>query len=213
MDGESQSLPEERARLERSSILADPRHRRILSILQSSSRPVTVDELCRRLATTGRDGADVATVDYQSIRLDLRHCRLPSLEAVGWIVRRPDGIRLDEPLFPDAIDFSPPPLWAPDDPAWPVVSALLARPSRLTILSIVARHDDSLDLADLAAELRATDDVTRVDGDRRLPVALHHVDLPKLASTGVIEYDPDARTVAPTPRLAACLDRLDIEIG
>jgi len=211
MDGEPQPLLGGRAGLERSAIVADPRQRRILAILESRARPTTVDELGRRLAAAERgDGAVVDDVDPRSIRPDLRHRCLPSLESVGWIDRQPDGIRLDDPL--SGVDISLPPLGAPDDPAWPVVSALLARPSRRVILSVVADHDGRLTLADLAAELRLRDDVVQPDDDdRRLPIALHHVDLPKLAAIEVIEYDPDARTVIPTPRLAACLDRLDIE--
>jgi len=207
MDGEPQPLLGGRAGLERSAIVADPRQRRILSILDSRARPTTADELGRRLADVEHDEAAVDDADRRSIRLDLRHRCLPSLEAVGWIDRRPDGIRLDDPL--SAVDLSLPPLRTPDDPAWPVVSALLARPSRRAILSVVADHDGRLSLTDLAAELRLRDDVQPGD-DRRLQIALHHVDLPKLAAIGVIEYDPDARTVTPTPRLAACLDRLGI---
>jgi DNA-binding transcriptional ArsR family regulator len=209
MDGELQPLLGGRAGLERSAIVADPRQRRILSILESRARPTTVDELGRRLAAVEHgDEAAVDDADRRSIRLDLRHRCLPSLEAVGWIDRRPDGIRLDDPL--SAVDLSLPPLRTPDDPAWPVVSALLARPSRRAILSVVADHDGHLTLTDLAAELRLRDDV-QPDDDRRLPIALHHVDLPKLAAIEVIEYDPDTRTVTPTPSLAACLDRLGIE--
>ncbi|MFB6256650.1 MAG: hypothetical protein ABEH58_08015 [Haloplanus sp.] len=201
MDGEPESLLEGRAGLERSAVVADPRQRRILSIL--GSQPTTTDELVRRLASAEHDA------DSRSIRLDLRNRCLPSLEAVGWIDRLPDGIRLDHPL--SSVDISTPPLGVPDDPAWPVVSALLARPSRRVILLVIADHDGRLSLADLAAELRSRDDVVQPADDRRLPVALHHVDLPKLAAIGVIEYDPDARTVTRTPRLAACLDRLELE--
>jgi len=208
MDGELQPLLGGRAGLERSAIIADPRQRRILSIL--GSQPMTADELGRRLAAVERDDdAVVADADRRSIRLDLRHRCLPSLEAVGWIDRRPNGIRLSDPL--SAVDISLPPLQAPDDPAWPVVSALLARPSRRAILSVVAEHDEPLSITDLAAELRLRDDVVQPDDDRRLPIALHHVDLPKLAAIGILEYDPDARMVTPAPRLATCLDRLELE--
>lgn len=212
MEGKPQPLPGESAGLERSAILADPRQRRILSILESQSRPTTVDELGRRLATAERDDdAVVDDADRQSIRLDLHNRCLPSLESVGWIDRRPDGLLLADPL--SAVDFSPPPLQAPDDPAWPVVSALLARPSRRVILPVLADHDQRLSLTDLTAELRVRGDVALVDDDRRLPIALHHVDLPKLAATGVIEYDPDARAVAQTPWLTTCLDRLGLGTG
>jgi hypothetical protein len=203
MDGEPRPLPGGRGRHERSSILADRRQRRVLSELASVSQPVTVDELCRRLAA--RDD-DTAGSSLESIRIDLRHRCLPRLETVGWIERRPDGIRLGDPLFADSMPFSTPSLREPDDPIWDVVSALLARPYRRHILMAVAERDGYLTVEELAVGLREV-----ADDERTLPVRLHHTDLPKLAALGAIEYDRDGRAAAPTDRLPTYLDRLGLD--
>jgi predicted transcriptional regulator len=47
---------------------------------------------------------------------------------------------------------------------------------------------------------------------RTLRIALHHVDLPKLAAIGVVEYDRDGRAAAPTDRLSTSLDRLALDV-
>jgi hypothetical protein len=173
-------------------------------VLASVSQPVTVDELCHRLAAHDDDGT--AGSGLESIRIDLRHRCLPGLETVGWIERRPDGIRLDDPSFTDSVPFSTPSLRDPDDPVWDVVSALLARPYRQHVLVAVAERDGNLTVEELAVELRGV-----IDGDRTLPTSLHHTDLPKLDALGAIEYDRDGRAAAPTDRLPTYLDRLELE--
>jgi len=204
MDGEPRPLPGGRGRHERSSILADRRQRRVLSVLASASRPVTVDELCHRLAAMDREGAETAGSSLESIRTDLHHRCLPSLEAVGWLERRPDGLRLDEPLFDGSLPFSLPALRKPDDPIWELVSALLARPYRTRLLVAIAEHDGYLTVEELAATLQGQD-------ERTLRITLHHVDLPKLAAVGPVAYDRDGRAAAPTDRLSTSLDRLELD--
>jgi hypothetical protein len=209
MDGEPRPLPGGRGRKKQSSILADRRQRRILSVLASASQPMSVDELCRRLAAMDHDDADTTG----SIRIDLRHRCLPGLEAVGWIKRRPDGLRLGETPFAESVPVSTPPLRTPDDPLWDVVSALLARPYRRHVLVTVAERDGHLTVEELAVELRERADVLpgRADDERPLPINLHHADLPKLAAVGAIEYDRDGRAAAPTDRLSTYLDRLKLD--
>jgi hypothetical protein len=206
MDGEPRPLPGGRGRHERSSILADRRQRRVLSVLASVSQPMTVDELCRRLAARDGDDDTTAGSTRESIRIDLRHRCLPSLGAVGWIERRPDGIRLGEQPVPESVPFSTPPLRTPDDPLWDVVSALLARPYRRHVLVVVAERDGSLTVEELAVELRGV-----VDDERTLPITLHHTDLPKLDALGALEYDRNGRAAAPTDRLSTYLDRLELD--
>lgn len=211
MDGDQRSLLGGRNGLEQSSILADPRYRRILSILQARSEPTPVDELSRQLAVEEDD--DTSAMDRRPIRIDLQHRCLPSLEAAGWIDRQSDGIYIHERRIGERVDISLPELSAPDDPAWAVVSAIFARPYRRELLSIVA-DADALTVGDLAAELRERTDgawAARSDEGRTLFLALHHVDLPKLAATGVIEYDREAKTVDSTRRLQPCLERLTID--
>lgn len=174
--------------------------------MASVSRPVTVDELCHQLAAMDRDDADAGGSSLESIRTELHHHCLPSLEAVGWLERRPDGLHLDEPLFDGSLPFSLPALRRPDDPIWELVSALLARPYRARLLVAVAKHDGYLTVEELAATLQGQD----VD-ERTLRLALHHVDLPKLAAVGSVEYDRDGRAAAPTDRLSTALDRLELD--
>ena len=206
MDGEPRPLPGGRGRHERSSILADRRQRRVLSVLASASQPTTVSELCHRLATMDRDSTETAGSTLESIRTDLHHRCLPSLEAAGWVERRPDGVRLDEPLFDESLPFSLPALREPDDPIWELVSALLARPYRTRLLVTIAAHDGFLTVEELAAALQG-----QGDDERTLRIALHHVDLPKLAAVGPVEYDRDGRAAAPTDRLSTSLDRLGVD--
>lgn len=214
MDGEPKPLPGGRGWQKRSSILADRRQRRILSVLASVSQPVTVDELCRRLAAMDRDD-DAGTTGStpESIRTDLRHRCLPSLEAAGWIERRPDGLRLNDPPFAESVPFSLPPLRTPDEPVWDVASALLARPYRRHVLVAVAECGGYLTVEELAAELRGRADVppARADDEQTLRISLHHTDLPKLAALGALEYDRDGRAAAPTDQLSAYLDRLGLD--
>jgi len=48
------------------------------------------------------------------------------------------------------------------------------------------------------------------DARRRLAIRLHHVDLPKLAADGVVEYDPEDGLVryCPDERVEAVLETL-----
>lgn len=212
MGGESQPLRGGGDGHLQSSILGAPRQRRILAMLRERSRPVTVDECVGELAATQDGPAAGAT---EAVRTDLRHRCLPKLEAGGWIERRPEGIVAADPLPIATVPFSIPDLTEPDHPSWPVVSALLERPYRRGILSILGERCDRTRVDVLAAELRTwagASWATSTDCDGSLATTLHHVDLPKLAAIGVVEYDPDARTIGPTRRLRTCLDQLELDV-
>ncbi|WP_338740442.1 DUF7344 domain-containing protein [Haloplanus salilacus] len=208
MDGEQDSLPAAGRGLVQSSILGAPRQRRILSILRDRGRPTTVDELRARLASDGSDASPDATeADRRGLRTDLAHRCLPKLVAAGWIERRPEGYVVVDPLPLESERLSLPDLREPEHPSWDAASVLLARPHRQDVLSVVAGRSDGLTVSELATELRDRVD----DRDRTLRTGLHHVDLPVLADVGLVAYDPDERTVDPTPRLSTCLDRLDLD--
>lgn len=200
-------------RLERSSILGDERQRRVLSVLLDRSRPVTVHVLGVRVAAqeAGIEPSETARVDHGSVRADLRHRCLPKLEAVGWIERHPEGVVADEPIRPAPEGLSFPDLRDPEHPAWAAASALLARPRRQDLVSVVADRPPRVTLDELARELRARGPRWRTgirdEGTTR--GTLHHVDLPKLAEVGLVEYDADEGTVAPTSRLTGFVDRPD----
>lgn len=211
MDTEPQGRPGGGDDLERSSALSDRRQRRILAILLDSSRPIPVHELSVQLVARAADidPADVSEADRQSVRMDLRHRCLPMLESVGWIDRQPAGVvAVDGALSFEMERLSPPPLRDPDNPFWEVVSTLLARPYRQDLVAAVADRSQPVALESLATELLARGGraSSAFADDRRLSIALHHIDLPKLASLGMFEYDPEARTVARTDQLLRFAD-------
>ncbi|MFC6989219.1 hypothetical protein ACFQJD_11790 [Haloplanus sp. GCM10025708] len=81
-------------------------------------------------------------------------------------------------------------------------------------MSVIANQRHRVTLDELATGLRTRGRPSRrgwPDDERDLLCTLHHVDLPKLAETGLIEYDADGKTIARTRRLAAFVDRMDIE--
>jgi hypothetical protein len=213
MDIEPQRHPGGGDDLERSSILGDRRQRRVLAILLDRPRPMTVGELSVHLVARA-DGADPSTVseaECQSVRMDLRHRCLPKLHAAGWIERCADGVAADDPPSVETAALSLPELRDPDDPFWDIVSALLARPYRPDLVSILADRNQRVGVTELATELLAQARATVPDDGRRLAIALHHVDLPKLASVGVAKYDPDDRTVVGTSCLPQFVDWVDLD--
>lgn len=213
MDGGQHSSPDVRCGLVRSSILGAPRQRRILSILRERSRPTTVDELHARLASDeGEASADATEMDPRALRTDLEHRCLPKLVAAGWIERRPAGYVVADPLPLEPDRLSLPDLRDPAHPSWDAAAVLLARPRRQDVLSVVADRSDRLTVSELAATLRDRERSSTTDErDPTLRTRLHHVDLPVLDDVGLVEYDPDERTVAPAPRLPTCLDRLALD--
>lgn len=77
----------------------------------------------------------------------------------------------------------------------------LSHPSRRFVLARLDEADSAMALADLACDL-----ATRERGGERAAVpddaiesaqiALYHVHVPKLADAGVVEFEPEHRTVA-----------------
>lgn len=208
----SDLLPGADDSLRQSSILGDPRHRRLLAVLLERSRPVAVPDLAVELAAreTDAEPPDVAEAEFRPVRIDLEHRCLPKLEAGGWIERREDGVVADEPLpFGDAGSLRAD-LRDRDDRFWDAVSVLVARPRRQKLASVVAERGRSLTVEELAAEL-AERDGTR-DAGTDLAGRLHHVDLPQLAEAGLIEYDAADRRVRRTSLLLTLVDWADGDI-
>ncbi|MFB6301542.1 MAG: hypothetical protein ABEH78_01575 [Haloferacaceae archaeon] len=209
MDGTPEPpLGGDEAPLEESSILGDPRQRRTLSILLDRSEPITVHELGVRIAAREADVApsDATEADSQSIRKDLYHRCLPKLQAVGWIERRSGGIIADEPLHLENGTLSLPDLREPEHPAWEAISVLLARPYRQDLASIIAERCPRIALEELTTELLTRGRVRWTRSEDALSSRLHHVDLPKLAEVGVVEYDAGDNVVACTSRLTSLVD-------
>lgn len=81
---------------------------------------------------------------------------------------------------------------------------VLAAQRRRVALDVLAGRTAPVDLEELAAAIAARE----LDGGdagegpvRRTAISLHHVHLPMLSETGVIDYDPGAGRVEACPRL------------
>lgn len=189
--------------------LRDPRQRRILSILADRSGPMSVPELCTRLAASERDvdRSAVSGSEAERIRLDLDHRCLPKLEEVGLVERRPDGVVAGRPPSVESGCLSVPDIGDPEHPDWDAVGVVLARPYRETLVSALVGRDGGVTLDELARRLRRTRSQASLPGDgESVRLALHHVDLPQLASVGLVEYDADRHVAVPTARLDALWD-------
>lgn len=175
-----------------SSILADERSRRLLHCLQDG--PLTVRDLAVDLAAADLNRARAAISDgeRQRYRGLLQHSYLPRLTDAGLLSHSADGLVSPAPAPLDRFRVQFPGLDDPDHPSWPAAAAVVCRRHRYPLLAMVAEAGDALPVTRLAERLAETDD------PRSLAVALHHVDLPKLASLGLLSYDTAAKTVTST---------------
>lgn len=191
-----------------STILSDVRQRRILSLLAEQSSTLTQRDLAVQLAAREleRPPSQVPESERKSCEIALHHQKLPKLAAAGLIERTSAGISL-VPWFPidlEAYGVSVPPADAPEDPGWDLLAAVLKRPYRQHVVSMVAEATDPISLDTLASTLAEHDqfqlDAAGPEQDR-FSLWLHHVDLPKLDALGVLEYDYQAQTVTPSQSL------------
>lgn len=180
-----------------STRVADRQTRHLLSCLQDG--PATVRDLTVALAATdlGCARSALTSADRQQYRQQLEHRYLPGLADVGLVTRPPDGFVRSVPTVLDAFEVQFPSLDEPDHPSWSAAAAVLGRAYRYPLVSVVAERE-SVSLSRLADRLARTD-AAAAKPPRELAIALHHVDLPKLAALDLLTYDPEARTVASTP--------------
>jgi len=190
-------------RYQLSSALADRQVRYLVSCLRDG--PATVRDLSVALAAADFDCARsaVTTADRQQYRVQLEHDYLPRLVDVGLVRHSSDGLVRYVPPALDHFEVRFPPLDEPDHPDWPAATAVVGRAYRYPLVSAVAECE-SISLSRLADRLVGTDG-ERTASPRDLTIALHHVDLPKLASVDVLTYDAEARTVASTPETETVL--------
>jgi len=81
---------------------------------------------------------------------------------------------------------------------------VLADGRRRTMLTVLADRRDATSVAELVEQTLAdptSDDDPNDDARTTLTIRCHHVHLPKLADAGLVRYDHEAKTVAPTPTL------------
>ncbi len=77
---------------------------------------------------------------------------------------------------------------------------ILAADYRRQVVDCLARRDETVAFDSLVRSVTAkrVDEGTDLESTR---IALYHTHLPKLVDTGVIEFDREAETVGPGPRL------------
>lgn len=93
--------------------------------------------------------------------------------------------------------------------------AVLSEPYRRHVCEYLSSNDDlvvtleELTRAVADAEPAANGTTVAEVDDRHIATTLHHVHLPKLDHVGVLEYDPDRRTVRTDSGLPAVLELLN----
>ncbi|PSP75123.1 hypothetical protein BRC81_16730 [Halobacteriales archaeon QS_1_68_20] len=173
--------------------LADERRRAVLRVLDRVTRAGPTDLATHVIAEEN----DVPLVDVtrqaaERVQADLEHVHLPTLVDAG-LVTREDGVvvgtqhpALQDPKIEAMIET--------DAPDWDAVLDALTDERRRIVLTALYRAGEPTTPTELAAEVAAkVGDEASVEAVHR---NLHHVHLPKLAAAGLVEYDPDAGTVA-----------------
>lgn len=203
--------------LARSTIFTDPRQRQAFYLLSDSPEPMTERDLAVQIAEqeTAKSPSSLTTGDLEGIRGDLRHRCLPKLEAIGWIKRQPVGIVPTEAIAVARQNVALPWNAAHPESIWEALGALVARPRRQVIASALAGQSQPMTIRALHEAIRpifeSTDRVATRSGEHPLMGILHHVDLPKLETVGLVEYDRAAKTVRKKEALNRFLDVLHFD--
>lgn len=187
-------------------VLADSRHRFVLSCLLDHDGPLSVRELATAAAARERNTTEEGVPDgaRDAMLVTLRHWHLPQLDSEEFVTYDPedaavalsDHPMLDEPWVTDLIVDGPE---TPSHTRDGVLDAL-ASARRRTVLSVLADHDGAVSVSGLAARVAAREDEKsppEVTEHERADVltTLHHVHLPKLAGADLIEHDGSEETV------------------
>lgn len=193
-------------------VLGELRYRRILSILLDRSQPMSRRELSAQIAAQEADVPPpaISETESKSVRIALEHRHLPKLQRLGLVDRTPDGLTATAPRPAPAEALSLPPVHEPEHPHWEPVSALLARPYRIAVATLLVDRQQPLPLAQLAEQLpEKAQEFCEDSLPPRLCTQLYHVDLPKLADTGLVEFDTEEQTVARTSLMTEIIDDSD----
>ncbi|WP_226022889.1 DUF7344 domain-containing protein [Halomicrobium salinisoli] len=170
--------------------LTDGRRRRTLAVLFDEVGVTSERALARRLAAAESEETPQSVADeaVTNVRTSLRHVHLPKLDdadLIDWdgedgTVAAADHPLLSDPQFRSIVET--------DVEGWDDVVAGLADQRRRDAL-VVLESEGELSRDRLAEVLAARD-------PDELALQLHHVHLPKLDDAGLVDYDPDAGTVA-----------------
>lgn len=178
--------------------LADETRRRIIRLLRDRSDPVSLEELCTRLANGGSDAgprsSTAGSEKMRSLQIRLHHIHLPKLEDSGlieWDSEERTVAAIDHAVSAVQVEES---LETADRG-----STTSTSDRDREILDIVEAHNGSITRSELANELwlkEASSDRADRSIDE-IEIRLHHCQLPQMADEGLIEYGPDGEiTVA-----------------
>jgi DNA-binding transcriptional ArsR family regulator len=172
--------------------LVNRRCRVVLRQLAESEDALGVDDLVTQLVEELDDDAASET----RLRTALHHAHLPKLADAGLVDYDPDCglVRFRADSRFEAMDSTIESLESTDPPiSADTLLDLLANVRRRHAVATLVRHD-SLSLADLADEVAIAERdelLSNIDADDVLKVylSLYHTHIPKLAATGLVEYD------------------------
>lgn len=175
---------------ERRELFVSEYRQRVLDVLSERTSPVALSVAAAEIAA--REGDRSATSEERSVDIEaeLHHIHLPKLNEAGVVDYDPES-RL---IYPEEGSSYPGDTGAGTSNGGCIrdESSLHSRLRRIVIEYFDESEAETASLADLARFA-----ATRVDGSwdhrersaDRLQCRLHHVDLPKLAHEGIIEYD------------------------
>lgn len=215
MDREGQLLPRALDD-EAATVLADARNRRVLATLLPRSQPLTTRDLGILLGSdlSGVPPATVSDDVLERIWTDLHHRCLPALDDAGLIERYPAGVLATDAVAEWFAGGERPAHREGDEQFWGAIAALCSRPRRRDVVAVVAGYRRPVTVEELATRLeppaKASRPTAGAAGDVPSSSELHHIDLPRLAAVGLIEYDRAENVVTSTPALSRLLERTGI---
>ena len=93
-----------------------------------------------------------------------------------------------------------------DEDDWSAMFSALASDQRRALVQYLTEAGDRTTVAEVVDHLLDGDRGSARDERTRLITKLHHVHLPKLDAVGVVEFDPERRTVEKGPALDAAVE-------
>lgn len=175
------------------------------SLLYHGAQPVRRTAL-EALADAGQQSLDALATDVaarlgddstttvegtapEDVITELYHNHLQSLSDAGLVERYDESTVALAPAVDPAHVRE---LTRAGDGAWEALEALLADRRRERVVAVLSSVDDPMSLTGLAEAVAALERPT-TDGPRAsveaVRVSLHHVDLPKLSTVGILTYD------------------------
>ncbi|WP_459886398.1 DUF7344 domain-containing protein [Halostagnicola bangensis] len=163
-------------------VLRHPRRLRVLEILGSTGREMTVSELVTEIRA--RDGS--GELSERQLRTSLVHSHLPRLADHDIIIW--DGetasVGTNAPLPPMNVAVLLEACSSTDEKLLETV----VHPVRMPTLRLLEEHAQGCSI-DILAEQLATLEVDTISDSQTAKIALHHSHLPALADIDVLEYE------------------------